>query len=357
MKRQRKRWRFFAVYVPCCVAAIVLLLELAVRVFVPAARFWPINNVYQRDGDAGVGYTLRARFDGSAFGARLQTNSRGFRGPEWNVAKAPDTLRIAVIGDSHAFGYGLAYDDTMGMVMARELARATNRRVETLLFAAPGYNARQELAVLERYVLPYAPDLVVIVPTENDDVDAFVADDAGYIWWDDGRMRGAVVDLTIEPLQKRPSWLLLHSRLWLYTRLAIARRRFARENAEAHRLMNEPPRGAFMAAQYEPEAAAPELLTKVRAPLDQMIALAQSRGARVILAPVVISDVWRHLVAELGRAHGAPDVELVATLPRVRSIRDMYARFSLGWDTHFNAEAHRLFGRALAHAAATLLSH
>ena len=76
---------------------------------------------------------MKANYAGTAFGAGLVTNSRGFRGPEWPVEKPAGTFRVALIGCSHAFGFGVEFEQTMGDLLATRLRRRLQRAVEVIV--------------------------------------------------------------------------------------------------------------------------------------------------------------------------------------------------------------------------------
>ncbi len=109
---------------------------------------------------------LRARFRGQ----RCEFNSQGFRGAEWPPPeRTPGTLRIAGLGDSVMFGWGIAEQDTFLRVLERDLsATAPGGGVEVLNTGVPGYNTAMEVATFERKVLPYRPDIVLIDYVGND---------------------------------------------------------------------------------------------------------------------------------------------------------------------------------------------
>jgi hypothetical protein len=69
----------------------------------------------------------------------------------------------------------------MGEQAARALARRLERPVEVLNFGINGYNSTQELAVLRNVALDFRPDVVVLVPTNNDHEPAAYADADGFL--------------------------------------------------------------------------------------------------------------------------------------------------------------------------------
>ncbi|MBK8180474.1 MAG: SGNH/GDSL hydrolase family protein [Planctomycetes bacterium] len=87
-------------------------------------------------------------------------NPAGFRGPSRDRARAPGTLRIATLGDSSTFGYGVPYKDTYSARLEAELSSA-GLAAEVLDFGVVGYTLLQGI---ERYVArvrEWQPDVVV----------------------------------------------------------------------------------------------------------------------------------------------------------------------------------------------------
>ncbi len=99
-----------------------------------------------------------------------RVNALGLRGPETTLEKPAGTRRVAVLGDSIAFGYWVAEKDAF----PRQLEVLLNERpcrgapVEVLNFGVPGYNLDQETEVLRAKALDFQPDIVVIAFCLND---------------------------------------------------------------------------------------------------------------------------------------------------------------------------------------------
>ena len=119
--------------------------------------------------DAELGWANRegssARVVGSAVGAYdVAINSRGCRGPERDYAKPEGTVRIALLGDSTAWGWGVDGEQAF----ARLVERALGPDVEVINLAVPGYATDQELLVLESEGRRYEPDIVLLALVHND---------------------------------------------------------------------------------------------------------------------------------------------------------------------------------------------
>jgi hypothetical protein len=103
----------------------------------------------------------------------VRINGDGFRGPNFDKAKAPGVVRVAVIGDSYVEAIQVDEDKTFTAVMGRELADCPllkGKRVQAMNFGVDGYGTAQELITLQRKVWAYSPDIVVLAIFLGNDV-------------------------------------------------------------------------------------------------------------------------------------------------------------------------------------------
>lgn len=101
----------------------------------------------------------------------FRINRQGMRaGYDFTYAKPAGTLRIVSLGDSFTIGYEVAEDETFSSVLEREL-RERGFAVEVLNAGVSGYSNAEELLYLERELLRYDPDLVLVSFSANDLVD------------------------------------------------------------------------------------------------------------------------------------------------------------------------------------------
>jgi hypothetical protein len=102
-------------------------------------------------------------------GADCRINRHGFRGPEIDIDKPADAYRVVVLGDSVAFGHGVAETDCFASRLEGLLQQALpQKRVQVINTAVSGYNTAMEVATLEEKGLPFHPDLVVYHFIGND---------------------------------------------------------------------------------------------------------------------------------------------------------------------------------------------
>ena len=101
---------------------------------------------------------------------RISTNQFGMRSPELSLEKPPHTKRIAVLGDSYAFGWGVEDEKVFSRVMEERLNRGapTGERVEVLNFGVPGYATFQEVGQFLATGVSFRPDAVLVYFIHND---------------------------------------------------------------------------------------------------------------------------------------------------------------------------------------------
>lgn len=106
---------------------------------------------------------------GNKFGRLLyKINSQGLREDrEYAIPKPADVVRIAAIGDSVTFGWGIDLVGSYPKILERKLQQFTNnsgsnKKVEVMNFGIPGYNGEQKFLLLKEKVLAYEPDQVIM---------------------------------------------------------------------------------------------------------------------------------------------------------------------------------------------------
>lgn len=99
----------------------------------------------------------------------LESNRDGFRTGDIPVKKGGDVYRIAVLGDSTAFGWGVNQQERFSEILEKKLnGRGGQYCYEVLNFGIPGYTTFHGKEVFDRYVLKYSPDMIILSFGAND---------------------------------------------------------------------------------------------------------------------------------------------------------------------------------------------
>ena len=118
--------------------------------------------------DREIVFELRPNVDAYFKLATLRTNAQGLRDVAHPLARPPGALRIAVVGSSFTMPAGVPLEGSWHYQLERRLdALDPARRHEAINFAVGGYSARQMIAVLQKKVFAYAPQLVLFELTTH----------------------------------------------------------------------------------------------------------------------------------------------------------------------------------------------
>ncbi|PIE31885.1 G-D-S-L family lipolytic protein [candidate division KSB3 bacterium] len=95
------------------------------------------------------------------------------RDREHVVEKPPNTIRIAVLGDSYAEALQIPLETAFWKVMEHKLEEQpafAGRRVEVINFGVSGDGTAQEFLTLQHYVWKYEPDIVLLALLTGNDI-------------------------------------------------------------------------------------------------------------------------------------------------------------------------------------------
>jgi lysophospholipase L1-like esterase len=140
--------------------------EIAARLILPRPLPWRQPQLrFQTDPD--LIFALVPNQTAFSADKRVQINQRGLRGSYVSEAHAHGQRRILVLGDSVAFGFGVADADVLGNRTIVHLAQQ-GIDAEVINGAVPCYNFVQSVSFLQRECSRYAPDWVIDVISWND---------------------------------------------------------------------------------------------------------------------------------------------------------------------------------------------
>lgn len=120
----------------------------------------------------GLLFEHRPNVKSRLMGVDVDINADGLRDRDFGYQKAENTVRIAVVGDSVTFGWGVAQEE----VYSRQLETELNRRqpfsgdvtFEVLNFGVGNYGITDVAAMMEHKVIAYRPDLIIYGAFIND---------------------------------------------------------------------------------------------------------------------------------------------------------------------------------------------
>ncbi|MBT9558372.1 MAG: SGNH/GDSL hydrolase family protein [Myxococcales bacterium] len=144
------------------------LAELIARTQVPAASF---DLLYEAHPDPELGVTLAANADFEFEGVttklaptRIRTTAEGYREPAVLLPAPPGTRRLACLGDSVVFGWGVEALETFCAHLPQRLGPGW----DAVNFGVPGYNLTQTVRRFELNGSRFHPDAVVLIVNQND---------------------------------------------------------------------------------------------------------------------------------------------------------------------------------------------
>lgn len=294
---------------------ILVLGEIGTRLYTAVFTFYDIemsryaNELKISSPNPKIGHVHRPNSSAHLMDVDVQINSDGLRDREYPVARSAKH-RIAVLGDSLTFAWGVAQQDSFENLLEESLNRL--RPTEVINFGTGNYNTEQQVNLFLDKGLKYQPDQIVIFYFIND----------------------------AEPTPTRSDWgFLSHSRL---VTLFWSRLHAALTNVSASVSYKD-----FYAQLYRDDQ--PGWIHTQQAFLEiRDVALKQGIDLRVVLLPD-FHDLVDYPLAEqhaklqrfLAQA-GIPSLDLVTFLS---DERDPYRLWVAMDDAHPNAEAHRLIAR------------
>jgi lysophospholipase L1-like esterase len=279
-----------------------------------------------------VVYELKPGLDGLFHRRPMRTNRWGMRSPPVELHKPRGVFRIAGVGDSLMFGWGVGQGEPYLDLLRDLLDRRTGGapRIETLNFAVPGYNTALEAAVVERRALAFDPDLLLVHFFSNDySLPHFMQPPAEAL----RRPRSYLLDLVRAALGRPPPEVVPE----LYNHHL---RRLEREDRLAVR------------RRYEHTTGLPGIL----AGFDR---IARAAGARRLPVVVLLADQEAPLHRDAAREARARGFEVIDAHPYFRdhlaaggevTQERWRTAYRIPGDGHPTAEAHAVFAEALADA-------
>lgn len=349
------------------------------------------------DYDPLLGSKLRPGIKGYYLkegGGYVSINSDGLRDREHPLEHPPNTLRIAVLGDSFAEAMQVNQEETFWAIMEKNLQDCPHLRggqVEVINFGQAGFGTAQELLALRHRVWKYSPDVVLLtVFTGNDVADNSPAlmqfDYNPYFSFQDGRLvlndkrtrerweaeqqkesRGGAGKQWRED-HLRISQLLREGRKALKTRWSQARRSDQAAAAPpqsepglSDTIYREPTTAVWQEAWNVTEALLRLMRDEVAAKGANFFVVVLSNGSQVHPDPAVRAAFARRLGVEdlfyadrrLERFCKREDIPILLLAPAFQKYATAHKVFLHGFPGnlgggHWNQHGHRLAGEMIA---------
>jgi len=319
-----------------CVLSLVVC-EIGLRLFRPVQYLKPPaplapedqrESLYRPSSIPGLTYEMVPGRSGVFEDMSVRTNSLGMRGPE-PAPETPSVVRVAVVGDSLTFGFGVAEEETYASLLGRILNGSSpdgGPRFDVLNFGVVGYNTRDEAVVVERRVLGLHPRLIIVGYVLNDpEIDPRPSLHKVFdppVWWRHSHV--------LRLLHLGWNWV----DVWWYGQ------------GDYLRYLHTPGRGKWRS---------------VVTAFGRIGALARASGARVLVVvfPMIPEGSWddypyRDLHEQVATAARKEGFDVLDLLPVFAARRPADLRVS-GADAHPNALGHRLTAEAVADAVRPLL--
>lgn len=283
---------------------------------------------------------LRRARPGATIGAAT-INSLGFRGPEMPVAKQPDTLRIAFLGNADTFDPGVSGNESTWAARTCEALREkfNGARFDYVNAGLDGYDVRKAQLQYRNFVARLSPDIVVICLNDVADLTARLARKEGLTW-----------------AEARPAGRL-SGKLLALSRALRAFSEAGKLDVPAETVLAESSRGIEALVRECQAAGSRVLLVENGRQLREGRPWWRQLGAVLALVerlPWLSVSTWLRLqrehvraLEEIARRTGCAFKDLSAEVPGTAR------HWADGW--HHNDEGSRVFGEAVAEELSTLV--
>lgn len=164
-----KKCRFFIIFL----LMVPLFAEIGLRYILPDMLC--LSKIIKWSNDPVLGYELMPNVRTAFYGfttklppTQIEISDQGLRDRPYNLQKGDDLVRIALLGDSFTFGWGLNLDETIPKQLEYLLNENSSIKYEVMSCGVIGYNLIQEIQFLKTKVLKFHPDIIIFLVTGND---------------------------------------------------------------------------------------------------------------------------------------------------------------------------------------------
>ena len=285
--------------------------------------------------DPELFFALKPNLDVQFGGSRIRTGPDAYRIPIRPRAFNADAARVAVLGDSSAFGWRVNYEQSYPELFRQYLEEQLGVEIELRNYSVPGYNSRQQIRLFHSRVAEFDPDLLILHHDLNDSLPR---------------------DEMTRNLPPPPEYgdNALHSSLLklVFRSLAIAReRRYQRFDEAQHTYVEH-----YIASGPLYDAHLDELerfskeLHKLGLPIIAVLFYAYSEASPDLEQDPIYADLLKPLSVKMS-AMGYQVLDLYPAYQarmRDRNLKDLRSFWISPTDAHPNALGHRFIARQLA---------
>jgi lysophospholipase L1-like esterase len=149
----------------------LVLLEVTLQIYTRLFIYYDVEmsryatEIKQKSDNPRIGHEHIPGSSAHLMGVDVEINSDGLRDGEYPVART-DAYRIAVLGDSLTFGWGVPKEASFEALLEEQLN--TLRPTEMINFGHGNYNTDQQVSLFKKKGLKYNPDKVVVFYFIND---------------------------------------------------------------------------------------------------------------------------------------------------------------------------------------------
>jgi len=149
----------------------LVLLELTLQIYTRLFIYYDVEmsryatEVKEKSDDPRIGHEHVPGATARLMGVDVVINSDGLRDAEYSVERT-GAYRIAVLGDSLTFGWGVEKQDSFEALLEQRLNEL--QPTEIINFGHGNYNTEQQVNLFKKKGLKYSPDKVVVFYFIND---------------------------------------------------------------------------------------------------------------------------------------------------------------------------------------------
>ena len=148
----------------------LVLLEISLQIYTRLFIYYDVEmsryavEVKEKSDDPKIGHEHRPNSEAYLMGVDVVINSDGFRDEEY-APERNEKYRVAVLGDSLTFGWGVEKEDTYEVLLEQMLSES--RPTEMINFGHGNYNTSQQVNLFKKKGFKYNPDKIVVFYFDN----------------------------------------------------------------------------------------------------------------------------------------------------------------------------------------------